>query len=340
MNQVRAKEDELRQFIRDVELRGELCTLDQLERYRDMGSRPCKTFTEFMEVQAAKEDVKRSTAENYRQALMYLRQYRGEVRFSEIQKVSVLRGFVNWLGNDTDLSHNTRQKHYKFVCKFIGLAIIEGYIKRKDDPRSSVNMAPRSTERLFLEPEELVAFETMAIPEGKEHWQPYLDGFLFSCYTGLRLGDIMALHPGNFSHTEQGIILELTNQKTGKPYRQNLAKLFPKADSKLSRPEIIADRYLQLRPDAEQNMIVGSSRQLFRRTLKLIAHRLPVREIVKKKISPHVARHTCATELIRLGVSVIAVNKLLRHSNIKETMIYVHLTNKALDQELDSIEWS
>jgi site-specific recombinase XerD len=55
--------------------------------------------------------------------------------------------------------------------------------------------------------------------------------------------------------------------------------------------------------------------------------------------SAQIARHTCAAELIRKGVSVTTVQRLLRHSNSKETMSYVHLTGRAVDDELDSIRW-
>ncbi len=44
-----------------------------------------------------------------------------------------------------------------------------------------------------------------------------------------------------------------------------------------------------------------------------------------KKVSFHVAHHTFATSFLRMGGRVEKLQILLGHSNIKETMIYVHI---------------
>jgi len=45
-----------------------------------------------------------------------------------------------------------------------------------------------------------------------------------------------------------------------------------------------------------------------------------------KRVYPHLLRHTFASHLVSNGASVIAVQKLLRHSSLATTQIYTHVT--------------
>jgi integrase/recombinase XerD len=44
---------------------------------------------------------------------------------------------------------------------------------------------------------------------------------------------------------------------------------------------------------------------------------------VKKKVSAHTFRHTFATELVKNGADITAVQKMLGHSDLKTTEIYL-----------------
>jgi len=53
---------------------------------------------------------------------------------------------------------------------------------------------------------------------------------------------------------------------------------------------------------------------------------------IKKRVTPHILRHSYATHLMESGISERYIQALLGHKNIKTTMIYTHVTKKRLDQ--------
>ena len=46
---------------------------------------------------------------------------------------------------------------------------------------------------------------------------------------------------------------------------------------------------------------------------------------IDRDVNPHMLRHTYATELLREGFNVQEVQQLLRHSDIRTTVIYTHI---------------
>lgn len=52
---------------------------------------------------------------------------------------------------------------------------------------------------------------------------------------------------------------------------------------------------------------------------------------IQKRASIHTLRHSYATHLLEAGVNLRIIQKNLGHSNIETTMIYLHLTNKGME---------
>ena len=48
------------------------------------------------------------------------------------------------------------------------------------------------------------------------------------------------------------------------------------------------------------------------------------------KLSPHVMRHSCATDLLNNGADITAVQQLLGHTSLRTTQVYTHLTYREL----------
>ena len=65
--------------------------------------------------------------------------------------------------------------------------------------------------------------------------------------------------------------------------------------------------------------------KLSRMSLWKIVNKYSLKAGVNKRVSPHMFRHSFATQLIRGGASLRAVQEMLGHSDISTTQIYTHL---------------
>ncbi len=75
----------------------------------------------------------------------------------------------------------------------------------------------------------------------------------------------------------------------------------------------------------------GLSRQMIFMILKDLA----IKAQIGKKISPHTLRHSFATELLKRGADLRAIQQILGHESITTTEVYVHLDKSYLKEVLE-----
>ena len=93
--------------------------------------------------------------------------------------------------------------------------------------------------------------------------------------------------------------------------------------------------YLVVRKDMEEAMFVNIARnkiagRLTPRSIERIVRQYAIKAGISKKVTPHVLRHSFATDLLSNGADIRSVQMMLGHANIATTQVYTHVTDKQL----------
>jgi site-specific recombinase XerD len=88
------------------------------------------------------------------------------------------------------------------------------------------------------------------------------------------------------------------------------------------------------RPQSGYLLCTLKGEALSDRYLRAMVGRYARRANLPKRVHPHMLRHTFATELLQEGYNIREVQKLLGHSDLSTTMIYLHIFDAELRDKL------
>lgn len=146
---------------------------------------------------------------------------------------------------------------------------------------------------------------------------------LFS--TGLRVSELCSLNSD----------IDLTKDEVsvrGKGEKVRVVFISPEAKEAVKK-------YLAKRTDMDEALFVNigkrsgkKGKRLTTRSVERIVKHYAVKAGISKKVTPHIIRHSFATDLLSNGADLRSVQALLGHANIATTQIYTHVTDSHLKE--------
>lgn len=276
------------------------------------------TFPVFARDYVLSSDRKDSTKENLLTTITVLQDFRSGLDFKDIT-YTFLKEFEAYL-REKGNSVNTIAKHLRQLRTLVNEAINQGYIHADAYPFRKFKIKQEKGRHEFLTPDELRKLENLQVSDRR--LRHVLDAFLFCCYVGLRFSDFCQLSPANFIRVNGKRWLHFKSIKTGVEIRLPLHLLFD------GRALAILDKY-----DISDFANLGSNSETNKALVELAALAR-----IKKHITYHTARHTCATLLIHQGVPITTVQKLLGHTSVKTTEIYSEILSNTIVRDLKAVK--
>lgn len=256
-----------------------------------------------------KNETSSKTYQTYKAVLIHLNDFtKGSVRFASIDAIW-LENFKTFIQKAVP-SPRTQSTYFSKIRAMINKAYREHKILF--NPVSSVkHIVKGESEKVYLLEEEIE--KLIKTPCKNEEWKI---AFLFSCFTGLRLSDVLALTWDKV----QGKTLHFRQQKTGG------FEYLPLSETAIN--------ILKAIPKTEDNKVFHLSANSRRSEY---IYQWAKDSGVNKKITFHSSRHTFATLLLTKGVDLYTVSKLLGHQDIATTLIYAKIIDKVKDNAVDSL---
>ena len=276
------------------------------------------TFPAFAKEYVTHSDRRESTKENLYTTITVLQEFRPGLDFKDIT-YTFLKDFEVYL-REKGNGINTVAKHLRQLRTLVNEAINQGYIHADAYPFRKYKIKQEKGRHEFLTPDELKKLENLEVSDRK--LRHVLDAFLFCCYVGLRFSDFCQLTPANFIRVNGKRWLHFKSIKTGIELRLPLHLLFE------GKALAILDRY-----NIAEFASLGSNSEV-NKALSVIAGMARI----KKHITYHTARHTCATLLIHQGVPITTVQRLLGHTSVKTTEIYSEILSSTIVKDLRAIK--
>ncbi|WP_179944160.1 site-specific integrase [Nonlabens tegetincola] len=287
---------------------------DVLDAITNPNARVCFNVFAMEHLNNNRELYTHGTYKAHKSVLKKIKEFQNPLYFNQINNDWV-NSFKKWCVKAPRKNNkNTIESNIKTFKKYIGEAENKGIyigISHKDIKVQSVKnrITYHTTEEINKLNE---YYHSSFIPK---HRKVALQKYLFSCFTGLRASDLWTINADNIIEG----VLAFTAKKAPNPFvRIKLCK------AALSFIDV----------DKHELWIETITTQKTNQYLKDVARECGI----KKNIHLHVARHTFATQYLVNGGNVAKLQKLLGHSNIKQTIKYVHVADNLMEKDILNLD--
>jgi len=141
--------------------------------------------------------------------------------------------------------------------------------------------------------------------------------------SGLRVSELVYLYSDNVDLHERTIRIR------GKGEKDRIV-LFDE------ETKILIEDYIEKRDDSSEYLFCNrTGNHLTTRYIQMMIKEHAKAAGIKKKVTPHILRHSFATHLLKNGVDIRAIQQLLGHSNLSTTQIYTSVDMQTLKNVYD-----
>lgn len=285
-----------------------------------------RQYLEYLEIERGRS---LKTIENYEH---YLTRFLEATNAKEPNDITdeLMRSFRLWLNRQSAGIHEGRQETLKKKTQNYYLIAIRSFLKylRK---RGIESYAPEKIELAKVAERTIDLLTSQDLrrlldaPSGdtaKELRDKAILELFFS--TGLRLSELCAL----------GRDIDLTRDEISvRGKGEKVRVVFISDDAKKA-----ITAYLKKRTDMDDALFVSETKRahedgsirLTPRSIERMVKFYAAKAGIMDKVTPHILRHSFATDLLYNGADIRSVQMMLGHSNISTTQIYTHITDSEL----------
>lgn len=288
--------------------------------------------TQFLEYTEIEKGRSLNTVQNYDRYITRFLQFLKKDSPSDITDSSV-REFRMWLnrqstGNNKKTGDTLKKKTQNYYL--IALRAFLKYLARqgvKSLAPERIELAKVGERHIeFMSDDEL--HRLLEAPKGsdvKSLRDRAILAMLFS--TGLRVSELCSL-PREIDMSVDELSIRGKGDKVRVVFLSEDAKKAVKAYL-IKRDDMDDSLFVKVAVETRNNK--GDSMPLTRRSIeRIVKHYATKAGIMSKRVTPHVIRHSFATDLLSNGADLRSVQALLGHANIGTTQIYTHVTDKHL----------
>ena len=260
---------------------------------------------------------------NYHEDLDRFIEYLNKKEINNIKDIDyqTIRNYLVYMHNKR-LSKKTISRRISTLRSFFKYLLNKEYIT--DNPMILISN-PKLDKLLpkFLYKEELDTLESIPDLDTTEGIRDKLIIELFYS-TGIRVSELSNLKINDIDFKEKKINIFGKGSKErivlfGNPCLE-LINLYMNN----SRPYILNDG------DSPYLFVNKRKNKLSENSIRIIIKNILKKSGLNIKLTPHVLRHTFATDLLNNGADLRTVQELLGHENLKTTEVYTHITNDRL----------
>lgn len=146
--------------------------------------------------------------------------------------------------------------------------------------------------------------------------------------TGLRLSELCSLNR-DLDLTKDEFSIRGKGEKVRVVFLSESAKQAIREYLK-KRTDLEEPLFIQYSNSSASKKTTKESNRLTPRSTERIVKFYAIAAGISKKVTPHIIRHSFATDLLSNGADIRSVQMMLGHANIATTQIYTHITDKQL----------